>query len=87
MFDIRVVAVKQFCPKTPSKQFSRYYSYHSNNKWQQIEVCVCVTGKFGTDPIPSEYRASIDDTNTDTFYLHMQLMCFHAGETNINLLE
>ena len=27
------------------------------------------TADFGIDPIPSDYRASIADTDTDTFYL------------------
>lgn len=34
---------------------------------------------FGTEPIPSTYRASTADTSTDT---DSQPMCFHVGKSN-----
>jgi len=40
------------------------------------------TAKFGIDPIPSKYRASIADTDIDTFYLEKQLIYFRVGESN-----
>ncbi len=36
-----------------------------------IQSCVgvCDTANFGIDPIPSKYRASIADTDSDTCHL------------------
>ena len=39
------------------------------------------TANFGIDPIPSNYRVSIADTDTDTFYLkihdHLMILGFY----------
>ena len=43
---------------------------------------VCDTAKCGIDLIPSKYRASFANTNTDTFYLEKQFIYFRVGESN-----
>ena len=46
------------------------------------ESWICDTTTFGIDPIPSKYRASIANTNTDTFYLEKKIIYFRVGESN-----
>ena len=44
-----------------------------SSRIHEYAIVLCDTAKFGIDPIPSKYRASIADTNTDTFYYHLPL--------------
>ncbi len=37
---------------------------------------VCDTANFGIDPIPSKYRASIADTDTDSDTCHLKIHTF-----------
>lgn len=53
-----------------------------------LKVAVCNTAKFGFEPIPSNYWASIAATNTNPdnpWYLSKQLMYFHVGDSGIFL--
>ncbi len=73
-----------YCKRAPSSYLyelkSYSYSLHiilgknrSNNTslivFLQCRVGVCNTANFGIDPIPSKYRASIADTDSDTCHL------------------
>lgn len=53
-----------------------------------LKVAMCNTAKFGFEPIPSNYRASITATNTNPDnpgYLSKQFMYFHVGNGGIFL--
>lgn len=41
----------------------------------------CNTAKFGIELIPSEYRVSITDINTDTFYMVKQFIIFNKNNS------
>ena len=45
------------------------------------------TAKFGIDPMPNKYRASIANTNTDTFYLEKQLILYFKGKQCLIIYE
>ncbi len=46
-----------------------------------FEVGVCDTANFGIDPIPSKYRASIADTDTDSDTCHLKKHTFKLATT------
>ena len=74
----RVLAqIKPWRTLTPGTHWLR-------SAWMRRAVGVGDTAKCGIDPIPSKYRASIADTdsNTDTFYFEKQLIYFCVGESN-----
>ncbi len=49
---------------------------------------VCDTANFGIDPIPSKYRASIADTDSDTSHLKKKKMSYNnykINNTNVDM--
>lgn len=98
--DVRSLCVDrlQYWKKLNQIAENNLYNPLGGNQWGELNEAyrywrakgrgVCNTAKFGFEPIPSNYRASIAATNTNPdnrWYSSEQLMYFHVGDSSIFL--